>query len=109
MLKPNEHNNNNATQNLTKCSLCKSGSVITDPESAELVCSNCGMVFSDGIQEGKQESGVLLNNVQNGGGDRTGIPVSITKDDVGLSTVISRTNKDVNGRAIEQGTTLFKR
>ena len=101
MLKPNEHNNNNAIQNLTKCSLCKSGSVITDPESAELVCSNCGMVISDGIQEGKQESGVLLNNVQNGGGDRTGIPVSITKDDVGLSTVISRTNKDANGRAIE--------
>jgi transcription initiation factor TFIIIB Brf1 subunit/transcription initiation factor TFIIB len=34
--------------------------VITDPESAEIVCSKCGMVISDKIQEIKQESRTLL-------------------------------------------------
>jgi transcription initiation factor TFIIIB Brf1 subunit/transcription initiation factor TFIIB len=33
------------------CFLCKSKSAITDPESAETVCSKCGMVMSDNIDE----------------------------------------------------------
>jgi hypothetical protein len=33
------------------CYLCKNNSAITDPESAEIVCSKCGMVMSDKIDE----------------------------------------------------------
>ncbi len=33
------------------CFLCKSKSAITDPESAEIVCTKCGMVMSDKIDE----------------------------------------------------------
>jgi transcription initiation factor TFIIIB Brf1 subunit/transcription initiation factor TFIIB len=33
------------------CSLCKSESAITDPESAEIVCTKCGMVISDKIEQ----------------------------------------------------------
>ncbi len=31
------------------CPICKSSNVIADLESAEIVCSNCGMVISDKI------------------------------------------------------------
>lgn len=33
------------------CYACKSNMVITDHESGEVVCSNCGLVISDDIQE----------------------------------------------------------
>jgi transcription initiation factor TFIIIB Brf1 subunit/transcription initiation factor TFIIB len=33
------------------CSVCKSDRVITDQESGEVICSNCGLVISDNIQD----------------------------------------------------------
>lgn len=33
------------------CSLCNSESAITDPESAEIVCTKCGMVISDELMK----------------------------------------------------------
>ena len=33
------------------CSVCKSDRVITDYESGEVICSNCGLVISDNIQD----------------------------------------------------------
>lgn len=56
--------NNNAVSIMHKlvvCSICKSNNVITDPESGEIVCSKCGMVISDKIQETRQESRTFLN------------------------------------------------
>jgi TFIIB zinc-binding len=56
-------NNDSALSILPKplvCSICKSNNVITDPEAAEIVCSKCGMVISDKIQETRQESGTFL-------------------------------------------------
>jgi transcription initiation factor TFIIB len=46
------------------CPICKSNSVITDPESGEIVCSQCGMVISDKIQETRQESRSFLSTEQ---------------------------------------------
>ena len=39
-----------------KCSICsskgvKSAIVITDPESGEIICSNCGMVISQNAED----------------------------------------------------------
>ena len=36
------------------CPICKSSNVLTDLESGEIVCSNCGTVISDKIQENKE-------------------------------------------------------
>jgi TFIIB zinc-binding len=41
-------------KNLSVCPICKSSSVISDPESGEIVCSKCGIVISDKIQENKE-------------------------------------------------------
>jgi transcription initiation factor TFIIIB Brf1 subunit/transcription initiation factor TFIIB len=38
------------------CLICRSSNVITDSDSGEIVCSKCGMVISDKIQENREES-----------------------------------------------------
>ena len=97
-------NNDNALSILQKplvCSICKSNSVITDPEAAEIVCSQCGMVISDKIQETRQESGTFLNNRAEDR-RRTGMPTSLARSDMGLSTVIGWTNKDSSGHRLDE-------
>ena len=44
--------NNNIITTTIVCSICKtSDSIVTDAESGEVICSNCGMVISDKIQD----------------------------------------------------------
>src|SRR2546427_9698089 len=99
-----DDNNNNVVsimQKLVGCSICKSNNVITDPESGEIVCGKCGMVISDKIQETSQESRMFLNTEQAKDKRRTGMPTSLASADMGLSTVIARTDKDASGSEIE--------
>jgi transcription initiation factor TFIIB len=99
-----DKNNDNAVSILQKpvvCSICKSNNVITDPESAEIVCSKCGMVISDKIQETRQESRTFLNNKAEDR-RRTGMPTSLARSDMGLSTVIGWTNKDSSGHRLDE-------
>ena len=46
------------------CSACKSNRVITDYESGEVICSNCGLVISDNIQESRAEAVLVLQLMQ---------------------------------------------
>ena len=62
-----DDNNDNVVSIIPKpvvCSICKSDNVITDPESGEIICSQCGMVISDKIQETRQDSRTFLNSEQ---------------------------------------------
>ena len=86
---------------LVVCSICKSNNVITDPESGEIVCGKCGMVISDKIQETRQESRTSLNTEKAKDRRRTGMPTSLASHDMGLSTIIARTDKDASGYKIE--------
>jgi transcription initiation factor TFIIB len=98
-----DKNNDNAasiSQKPLVCSICKSNNVITDPEAAEIVCSKCGVVISDKIQETRQESRTFLNNEAEDR-IRTGMPTSLACSDMGLSTVIARSNKDASGYEIK--------
>jgi transcription initiation factor TFIIB len=37
---------------ISRCSICNiKNTTITDPDSGEIVCSNCGMVISDKIED----------------------------------------------------------
>ena len=82
------------------CFICRSSNVITDPDSGEIVCSKCGMVISDKIQENR-ESRTFFNTEQAKDRRRTGMPTSLASADMGLSTVIARTEKDASGYEIE--------
>lgn len=81
------------------CSACKNDRPITDPESGELVCSCCGLVFSDKAAESRAE----WRNFDFEKNDRirTGSPASLAYHDMGLSTVIGKTNSDSSGRRLD--------
>jgi len=59
------------------------------------------MVISDKIQENREESRCFFNNEQAKDRRRTGMPTSLASADMGLSTVIARTEKDASGYGIK--------
>jgi transcription initiation factor TFIIB len=88
------------TQSRIVCSTCSSDRVIDDPESGEVICSSCGMVISDRIQNITMPERRDFKNSEPESRRRTGIPVSLGRYDMGLATVIANTNRDVSGRPL---------
>jgi transcription initiation factor TFIIB len=77
--------------------------VITDPESAEIICSACGAVMLERIQEDRPEWRAF-NLEETNDKSRTGTPISLARHDMGLSTIIGRINKDSSGNKIDSQT-----
>jgi len=88
------------TQARIACSNCNSNRIIDDPESGEIICSSCGMVISDRIQNITIPERRDFNNNETESRRRTGIPVSLAIYDMGLATVIAKTNRDASGRPL---------
>lgn len=82
------------------CSTCRKGKTVTDPESGEVICMNCGLVISDRLQESRPEWRAFSIEEANDR-SRTGIPSSLARHDMGLSTVIGKTDKDASGRRLD--------
>jgi transcription initiation factor TFIIB len=82
------------------CNICKSGQTVTDPESGEVICMNCGIVISDKVLESRPEWRAFTIE-EAGDRSRTGIPRSLARHDMGLSTVIGKADKDASGRTID--------
>lgn len=78
--------------------------VITDVESGEIICSNCGMVISDRIEDGTRPDSRTFGNEQDYGRIRLGPPTSIAYHDMGLSTTIGRSDKDASGHKLDSAT-----
>jgi transcription initiation factor TFIIIB Brf1 subunit/transcription initiation factor TFIIB len=90
----------NTVRHTSACSLCKSENLITDTQSGEVICSKCGMVISDKIQDTRPESGMFPNTAEKSKERaRTGMPTSLAFSDMGLSTVIGKINRDASGYA----------
>ncbi|HZD83724.1 MAG TPA: TFIIB-type zinc ribbon-containing protein [Nitrososphaeraceae archaeon] len=93
-------------QQSSLCSICKSDRVVTDSESGEIICSNCGMVISDKAQDISRPEWHFFNNNNNAKKElndkcRTrGGHISLARYDMGLATVIGKTDRDANGRKI---------
>jgi transcription initiation factor TFIIB len=91
-----------------KCSICsnkgvKSAIVITDPESGEIICSNCGMVISQNIEDNTRPEWRSFGSEEGGRNNRsrTGMPTSLARHDRGLTTIIGRTDRDASGNKID--------
>src|SRR5437870_5163566 len=85
---------------LRRCPRCGKTSLVEDEESGELICSNCGFVLKDKIEE---EGPEWRNSSRDEGGEdksRTGLPTSIASHDMGLATIIGRADRDAMGRSI---------
>jgi transcription initiation factor TFIIB len=86
----------------TTCPVCKSHlMVITDPESGEIICSKCGMIVLDKIQNINQPEWRAFSNEEHEHRSRTGIPTSLAIHDMGLTTVIAKTDRDASGKKID--------
>jgi len=86
------------------CSACKSNSqIITDAESGEIVCGKCGQVISDKIQEVQPEwrNFALSSDGSSNDRSRIGMSTSLARHDMGLSTVIGRTDRDASGQKLD--------
>lgn len=86
----------------TVCSICGCNRLVTVLDSGELVCSSCGAVVSDKLLE----TGAEWRNFDQGEKNsnnraRTGMPTSLARFDMGLSTVISNEAKDASRNNIE--------
>jgi transcription initiation factor TFIIB len=76
---------------------------ITEPESGEIICSACGAVMLERIQEDLPEW-CAFNLEETNDRSRTGTPISLARHDMGLSTIIGRINKDSSGNKIDSQT-----
>jgi transcription initiation factor TFIIB len=86
-----------------ECSVCSSDQIVTIPDSGEIVCEHCGVVISDKIEEKGPEWRSFTTATVGGernNENRTGMPFSLARSDMGLSTIIGRTNKDASGSKI---------
>src|SRR5712691_13264584 len=78
------------------CSECNiAQTIITDPQSGEIICGSCGLVVLDKIPVRGPEWGTLIAD------GRTGLPSSLARYDMGLSTIIGWINKDSSGHRLD--------
>src|ERR671939_837969 len=83
------------------CSVCKKDDkFVTDPESEEIICSNCGQVISDSIEGSNRSEGNSVSTQRCDSTSRIGAPVSLARHDMGLATIIGRPDKDAAGQRI---------
>jgi transcription initiation factor TFIIB len=85
------------------CFACNIGRPITDPQSGEMICSNCGFVFSDKAQESSAEWRTFSAG-RNSERVRVGSPISLTQHDMGLATIIGKSDKDSSGQKLDAST-----
>src|ERR687886_1940549 len=110
----NDNNHHNGKQKLFSsnsqllqsnliCSICKSNQIITDSESGELICSRCGQVMSSKVQQEGPEWRNFdpLSSGDSSSRSRVGMSTSLARHDMGLSTIIGRTDRDASGQKID--------
>ena len=106
----NNGNNNYKTKNkdysstnplIQRCSNCGSNRIITDIESGEIICSNCGQVISNDTIEDNRPESRLFSSERQTNKSRTGIPTSLARHDMGLATVIGTPDRDASGHKID--------
>ena len=84
-----------ADSNPLVCSICKSDQIITDAETGEIICSKCGQVILEKVPS--SSSSEESNDIRS----RIGMPPSLARHDMGLSTIIGRTDRDASGQKID--------
>ena len=89
-----------STTTLTKCPSCGNEEIITDTESGEIICDNCGRVISDKSQDLGPEWRTFTTD-ETDVSTRTGLPQSLARHDMGLSTIIGRANRDASGNKLD--------
>ena len=84
------------------CPVCRNGRrIITDSESCEIICSNCGIVISDNALDIARSEWYATGDEEINDKLRAGIHTSLARFDMGLSTIIGRTDRDASGNILD--------
>ena len=85
------------------CPTCNNSNhaTITDPESGEVICSNCGTVILERIEDYTHEERRAYSMEEVDNRFRTGAPASLAFHDRGLCTIIGKANIDANGKIFD--------
>src|SRR5690348_8272058 len=93
------------TDSMSYCTTCcpqcnLNNTIIAEPKSGDVVCSNCGMVIPDNLLEMEPEwQKVAINEAEIKA--RTGSQSSLASHDMGLSTIIGKEKIDASRKKIE--------
>ena len=71
---------------------------IADPDSGEIVCSDCGMVIAETNQDDVNPERRAFTPEEQNVRTITGAPTSLSRHDKGLATIIGKPNKDASGK-----------
>lgn len=80
--------------------MCESGRMVTDLESGEVACGNCGLVSPE-VATDRRAEWRTFDPESNGRRQRVGAPGSLAFYDMGLSSVIGAGNRDFTGHRLE--------
>ena len=80
-----------------RCRRCGSGRNVTDTQSGEIVCSSCGFVMPERIEDFGPEHRNFMDGQDT---SRTGAGTSLSRHDMGLATIINPFNKDASGKPL---------
>jgi len=86
---------------LTSCPRCGKSSMVLDMSTGEQVCTNCGFVVKEGLEEVGPEWRNFSKEQGEGDRSRVGSPTSLAMHDMGLSTVIGLEGSDASGNALQ--------
>jgi transcription initiation factor TFIIB len=80
-----------------RCRRCGSGRNVTDTQCGEIVCSSCGFVMPERIENFGPEHRNFMDGQDT---SRTGAGTSLSRHDMGLATIINPFNKDASGKPL---------
>lgn len=78
---------------------CKKNSIVTDPTTGEIACSNCGTVLPEKSLEIGSENSFPIEGYSS---SRVGSKISLKMADMGLSTIIEAQDKDSTGKSLSK-------
>lgn len=92
-----------SSQDIDKClnEKCK-GSVVTDEHTGEILCSSCGLVLVEKTPVSGPEQQTFTSE-EYFAKSRTGGKTTLALNDMGLSTIIGKTNRDASGQSLSGG------
>jgi transcription initiation factor TFIIB len=82
----------------TKCTVCYGEKTVTDNSTGEVICNNCGIVLLENTEVNSEPRTFSKEEFESR--SQTGAPNSLARHDMGLSTVISRADRDASGTRI---------
>jgi transcription initiation factor TFIIB len=95
---------NTITANATSCYVFHNNNnyagIITDPDSGEVFCRNCGIVISEKSEDISNPEWRAFTLEEKDNRSRTGAPTSLAIHNRGLATLISKTGKDASGQKL---------